>query len=426
MDVRYESWEATNNIRAYPLSDEATLRDDAGLEVPYGLLVDASVWVPGAATSHVFVSSYAITPELVSCTLSVAPTYDTPVFNPVALAVCPRAAGDGPFKPVKITPLMNSGAAGWLTFGSLGDAGAAGNLSTARQGLLHARALADGEIECITSISANGANALTGAVQAVFDAPFAVTVEGGRVCVGLAADAEILSKFAGAYNTRGGCRRVPVMVVHGVEPDDSGNITLTYNGFNVTPETHGTCLASGISQETYCLGKKGLPDEYGVIPLAWESEEESLKTPVEVTPAGLGPTDINAGDNPNWYESGGTWYGTATGSGSALNAPTAVVNGTISSNHVVNAPTDNSASVTVGPVTASRAENDTWTIYGSDTTVAVAGATLTTSVLATESTITVVMNGTTVYDGAGGSTLEQVFQVLTGSITVAGFRVEAS
>jgi len=113
MNIVNTQWQNFNGSRSYPLEDSATKIDDTGKILQDDIIVDLNLWVEASTyQGKIFVSSVAISPGLVSITIS---GDNGGIFNPLATLTIPRPVTK--YRNYAMTGLTDS-VAGWVAFGN--------------------------------------------------------------------------------------------------------------------------------------------------------------------------------------------------------------------------------------------------------------------------------------------------------------------
>lgn len=257
MAIVFADWTNSNEMRNYPLHDQATKRSADGSVLPDNIIADLNVMVPQSAGKFVHVSSVAVTPGLVSLTLLATdedPLLPTSSSSPSGLPLVPVAAITiaKPITLYKHYPLdaLYPGTAGWVAFGhGVEDVVASYRFVEPLDGLLCAKAARVYRDYPVESVGKSGRLAqLTGLIQ-LYTAGDAVisaavrTINGRRVNVialGLNlvdTPAAMLRKYAGACGTRPEDKTCaqgrPLLLINGVPPDSDGNVDIIFEGLDV-------------------------------------------------------------------------------------------------------------------------------------------------------------------------------------------------
>jgi hypothetical protein len=116
MTIRNQDWYNENESRPYPVSDEATNRDDEGLQLPGDLIVDLHITYPFLVGERLYLTAVTNTATLVSAIIVAVDDLDAPTtFTPLASINLPK-----PFDAYRTYPLeeIYPGIIGWIVFGN--------------------------------------------------------------------------------------------------------------------------------------------------------------------------------------------------------------------------------------------------------------------------------------------------------------------
>ena len=260
MAIVFADWQNSNEVRNYPLHDQATKRSTDGSVLPDGIIADLNVMLPQSAGSFAYISSVAVTPGLVSLTL-LATDVDPQL---VEVGSSSSSSSDQTFVPIAAITVakpitlykhyqlesLYPGVAGWVAFGGdVDEVTASFRFLTPIDGLLCSKAVRSYRDYPVTSISKDGRfSQLTGLVQ-LYSAGDAViskatrTINGRRtevVALGLDLSSnpvDMLHRYAGDCGTRPEDRTCaqgrPLLTINGVTPDCDGNIDIIFEGLDV-------------------------------------------------------------------------------------------------------------------------------------------------------------------------------------------------
>lgn len=245
-----------NCLRAYPLDDAATARDDAGTPLPPDILVDCSLRFPASLATSAYLSAVTVSPRAVTLVfagqrrrvrpslLADAPPADA--FIPLcAVTVTPPFT---PFEPLPVDPEAD-GVAGWVVLGPGLDLPYAGRFSTLEQGALLprcARAYPDPSISAVYRGGSTGE--LRGVVGLLGGTDLQVAIvqatvaghSGSTILVQLRGDtsSNALAAYVGPCGARpesGNCVPAPIERINDATPDAAGNIQVIFQGMDVYP-----------------------------------------------------------------------------------------------------------------------------------------------------------------------------------------------
>lgn len=232
-----ENWYAENAVRAYPIDDLATNRDDAGNVIPYGIVVDCRVMLPYALAPEVWISGISVTDKLVAVVL--VQNKD----NPQAIATLTLPQPLTPFRTYWMKPLV-AGVNAAIAFSdqAIRYVGRCTNYSQSR---LLANCLIRYRPADVSSIKKSGiATALTGSVR--LEGSGTLMTQAANLLIDNTLKPAIIFKlandidkvaamrdFAGPCAKRpdsNTCDRAPVETIGGVIPDCEGSIGLEVRG----------------------------------------------------------------------------------------------------------------------------------------------------------------------------------------------------
>ena len=258
MSIVFSDWMNSNEVRNYPLHDQATKQAASGAILPDGIIADLNIMLPESAGRFAYISSAAITPGLVSLTfLAVVtdPLVPEPSSSSSASGALVPIASITVAKPITVykhyaLEALYPGVAGWVAFGSdVDEVAASYRFVEPIDGLLCAKAVRAYRDLPVRSIGKAGrVTELTGLVQLQANGDVLInkavrTINGRRVeviAVGLDLTdlpVDMLHKYAGSCGPRPEDRTCPqgrpFISINGVVPDCDGNIDLIFEGLDV-------------------------------------------------------------------------------------------------------------------------------------------------------------------------------------------------
>jgi hypothetical protein len=249
----------SNEVRNYPLHDQATKQSADGAVLPDGIIADLNIMLPESAGKFIYLSSAAVTPGLVSLTFlatavdpllpeesSSSPSESSSSLVPIASITVAKPVTI--YKHYAIEALY-PGVAGWVAFGSdVDEVTAAYRFVEPLDGLLCSKAVRAYRDLPITSIGKTGRlTELTGLVRFANVGDVLVnkgvrTIGGRRkevVTIGLNLTENALAmlrKYAGECGGRPEDRTCkqgkPFVTINGVQPDCEGNIDIIFEGLD--------------------------------------------------------------------------------------------------------------------------------------------------------------------------------------------------
>lgn len=262
MAVVFADWMNSNELRNYPLHDEATKLSADGELLPDGFISDLNLMLPESAGKFAYVSSAGATPGLVSLTILATMTNplmpevessssaDAESFVPIASITVARPVV--PYRNYALESLY-PGVAGWVAFGSdVNEVNASYRLVNPIDGLLCSKAVRRYRDLPVTSLSRTGnLTELTGLIQLAAAGDVTIgkgvrTIDGLRrevITIGLNLaesddPAALLRKYAGDCGGRPEdetCTQgKPLTSINGVTPDCNGNIDIVFTGLDVS------------------------------------------------------------------------------------------------------------------------------------------------------------------------------------------------
>ena len=310
MAIVFADWMNSNEVRNYPLHDQATKQSANGGQLPDGLIADLNIMLPESAGKFIYVSSAAITPGLVSLTF-LATNSDPLIPDDASSSSSSSASDDGLVPIASITvakPItlykhyaieaLYPGVAGWIAFGSdVREANASYRFTRPIDGLLCSKAVRAYRDLPVTSLGKTGRlTELTGLVQLQSAGDLVIgknvrTINGRRrevITIGLNLEddpAEILRRYAGECGERPEDRTCsqgkPFTTINGVVPDCEGNIDIEFVGLDVvqTAVDGGQMIDIPIGLDDVCTefdpGRYDPVDDCEELPSSSASSESS-------------------------------------------------------------------------------------------------------------------------------------------------------
>lgn len=283
MAVRNAHWYDRNETQAYPLDETADCTDAAGVYLPPDILADLNLRYPAAYGAYPFVAAVTVTPTLVTLAIQAADSLEAPTtLTPLAVLTARQPAAEG--RLLALTPLL-PGVGGWAVLGGgVRDRSYTGRFAGPRHGLLCRRAARAYRALPVAGLQRlHAANALTGVVRLVGDAPVQITAEDRdlpgvgtrRVVVFRLADRDatdgfvrpaeagrtqsVFQEFAGPCAGRPESRTCgdpqPVEFVNNVGPDCDGVLTIEFKGCVVPAKLgdHAILLDAAMSLSRVCV-----------------------------------------------------------------------------------------------------------------------------------------------------------------------------
>jgi hypothetical protein len=240
MSVRTRNWYAARGTQAYPVDENATGIDDAGISLPHDIIVDCSLnWDPSYG-QYAFVSSVTVTDKIVSIIISACETPTTASsFTPLAVVTTPQPVTA--FTHYAIEALQ-PGVAGFIVFGDVSST-YAGRFSTPAQSLIRPACAYPAHSFTVPTVRKYGMNTgLRGLVQliggddieVVSDAVIINNVETQVIAFRLAASTTTrtpLRDFIGPCGSRPeseNCIDVGIEKINELSPDENGNINIIF------------------------------------------------------------------------------------------------------------------------------------------------------------------------------------------------------
>ena len=242
-------WYAGNATRAYPLDDAATVRDDAGRELPPQILVDCRVQFPAVLGRFAYVGGVTVGPGIVTVILMA--TSARPGRLPAQSVPAPDQPLGAVSLPVPVVPYrhypiqpMAAGVGGWLVFGRGIDEPYSGRFSMPGQSMLLPRVASAYDPLPIPTLGKLGLDPpLTGVVQLLGGTDLEVVqdireIDGGIVDAIVIRLVDSLNRNVfGLYTGPCGgrpesdtCTKPVVESINSVMPDCDGNLTIDFSG----------------------------------------------------------------------------------------------------------------------------------------------------------------------------------------------------
>lgn len=256
MSRRNRHWNSLNEVRSYPLDEQATGLSDDGVPLRPNVLVDLQLRYPRRLGRYPFLSSVSVTPNLVTLTFQAADDLDSPGFTPLGVVAIPQPVEEDRQYAIEA---HTAGVGGWVVLGSgVRDEMHSWRLRTPRQGLLVPRAARGYRDPPVSNIGLlYEEKALTGLVSLTAAPPVEI-VRASREIDGVERDVavfrlvqddlntgNVFEQFVGPCGQRpesGNCGTPePIEFIAGVSPDCDGVLTLSFSGCARVAELQGTC-----------------------------------------------------------------------------------------------------------------------------------------------------------------------------------------
>lgn len=237
------SWQAANAARRYPLADDATSVDDAGLPAPLDILTDLHLRFPASLGTVAFVSALTVGPRLLTILIQAAADADS-AGGLVPLASVSILRSDlEPSRVYALTPLAD-GVGGFASFGDV-QTSYSGRFSTPRQGLLLSRCARAYSPLPIPSLGKVGRrDTLTGLIDLRASGDLEIVYDvreiagESRQCVvfrlqGSSVENSVFRQYAGPCGDRpesDTCEFPPLRSFGGATPDCDGNVEVAFLG----------------------------------------------------------------------------------------------------------------------------------------------------------------------------------------------------
>lgn len=289
MTIRNQGFYDLNSLRPYPLDDSATCIDDAGVLMPYDLIVDLQLLFPDILGRFAYISAVTVTKSLVTVTILASG-------NPAVLPGCVHPYSSyGPLAPIAaislpqpVTPgrgywleSLYPGAGGVIVFGDGVQTPYSGRFSTAAQSMLNSKVAQPRRGLPISGIGkVASSQPLTGLVLLkggndveVVAATRDVANVARQVIVVRLKDTSVAGAGRNVFDIyKGPCGNrpetgtcpdpQPIEFIGSVGPDCCGNITLEFKGCAQASQVMNGCSVIldcdfGLSQA--CAGPQQLP-----------------------------------------------------------------------------------------------------------------------------------------------------------------------
>lgn len=147
LNTSYTQWENSNTLRRFPFSDNASLKDDTGMEMPECVISDISVKIPydtAIDPDEIYVSCIKISKTFISVSVACGNNALLTAFS----------GTDTPYTPVAMTSLMHD-TSGYVSFGDIGPDVTPGiyRFSSAEQSGLESRVISVFKPPAVTSFT---------------------------------------------------------------------------------------------------------------------------------------------------------------------------------------------------------------------------------------------------------------------------------
>jgi len=275
MAIKHLEWLSRNNLRSFPIREDAPRVSTSGFVIPDNLLVDLFLCVPDEPQG-VYISSVCLTPKII-----------TIVFASVATNITLATASAFPetergLKSKPINPLVD-GVAGFVTFGSfLSDGFKSAASSYSGSNMFTGSCII--EAKCLTMISSFPVSSIRASAATKTITGAAIVIPGGYLnmettsgtdtddeiitYVTLSLSASDLSAFAPACATvpdKALCSRRPILSINDAVPDLNGNITIEFIDM-ITEQIVHILKISLLATGTIFCTQVELPDSLGRLP----------------------------------------------------------------------------------------------------------------------------------------------------------------
>ena len=324
MAIVFADWMNSNEVRNYPLHDQATKESTDGSLMPDGFIADLNVMLPESAGRFAYISSAGSTPGLVSLTLLA--TMNDPLLPEEGSSSSPSADAFVPIasitvaKPVVLyknyaLEALYPGVAGWVAFGSdIDEVSASYRFARPIDGLLCSKAVRAYRDLPVTSLGKTGRlTELTGLIQLTNTGDVLVnkgvrTIDGLKrevitIGLNLSVDAlAMLRKYAGDCGERPEDRTCvqgkPFITINGVQPDCDGNIDIIFEGLDVSQVgiPGGQMIDLPIGLDDVCTefdpARYDPVDECEPVPSSSSSSDSSESSSSSSSPAPVPPTPV--------------------------------------------------------------------------------------------------------------------------------------
>lgn len=313
MAVRNAHWYSTNEGRSYPIDEIASGITDAGQRLRSNIIVDANLRWPSIYGRYAFLSSVAVTENLISLTIQAATDLDDATsFVPLAVVTVPASTLQG--RQIAVLPQL-AGVGGWVVFGAGIVESFRGRFSGPRQSVLTARAARAYRTLPVPSLrSQDAATALTGVITLRATEPLQIAAESREIagvlrdCIVVrlvddrtvdnttspvaklvtTKDVSVFEQFGGPCAGRPESYTCgdpqPIEFINAVGPDCAGVLTLEFTGCAKVAQVQDTCgvvVDCGLGLVDACTAPQ-LPDSDGLLPS--EREPINIPTPDDPTP----------------------------------------------------------------------------------------------------------------------------------------------
>jgi hypothetical protein len=241
-------WFNRNELRAYPLTEEAGRVSASGNILPENVLADCALSYPAAAGAYAFIASFFVSPGLLSIVIAAGDDLDSTDVTPLASVTLrqPIVAQ----QVVSVSPLL-PGVGGWLVFGAISSTPAPWSavFTTPRGSQLLPRCATPYAPPPVTSVAKlQASSTLSGMVLlragagVVLEAAINTATEDRRRLIDgelrdavvISIDGEVdttdLAGPCGARPEQGTCESRLIQTINGVRPDCDGNITIEFVG----------------------------------------------------------------------------------------------------------------------------------------------------------------------------------------------------
>lgn len=245
MPIRNQNWYNANESRRYPLDDQSTGLDDAGVEIRDNVLADCDIRFSSELGGCLYVQGITVSRGLVSVVFGAAADSEQLTGHTVAAVTVERPVTK--YRHYDITPLA-PGIDGWVVFGSGIEEDCQFRFTQPRQSIVATRCADAYSPLPIPSMKKVGVgSALADVITFEGLTPIKITHE--KIKPDPENDAEVdalvfrldtqqitldynpLSEFlspCGGRPDSGTCGKEPVETINGVEPDCNGNIVIEF------------------------------------------------------------------------------------------------------------------------------------------------------------------------------------------------------
>lgn len=220
-----EQWLNTNELRKYPVRDDASALDNFGRALPASLIADLCLVVPPGYNPYL--RSVRVTPYLVSVSIASGE-------QGLLLCTKPRASIT-PGKAYPFTPAV-ANVSGWIAFGPYAPSREETYVfsSEAQSGFVPS-VVTRSRVPAVSSVSKHGAPdryAIAGAIRLAAGSGIECVLDPSndkRIILRLKED--VRSFFVGPCNatsSESACGATPIRTINGVDADENGVITLRF------------------------------------------------------------------------------------------------------------------------------------------------------------------------------------------------------